>query len=94
MPTRDIHMKQINFDDGWLHFLNIYVSPLQQRVFEGYFDDVRLIDFYNASVAVVVEVNNFSVDLFTNDMQQCYNVTICYVRGDGAGQGVTWVVDY
>jgi len=39
VPTRDIHMKQINFDDGWLHFLNIYVSPLQQRVFEGYFDD-------------------------------------------------------
>lgn len=39
VPTRDIHMKQINFDEGWLYFLNTYVSPLQQRVYEGYYDD-------------------------------------------------------
>jgi len=39
VPTRDIHMKQVNFEVGWLHFLAVYVQPLQQRVFEGYFDD-------------------------------------------------------
>ena len=42
MPTRDIHMKQISFEEGWLHFLAVYVQPLQQRVYEGYFDDVRI----------------------------------------------------
>ena len=42
VPTRDIHMKQIGFEPGWLHFLQHYVQPLQQRVYEGYWNDVRL----------------------------------------------------
>ena len=41
VPTRDIHMKQIGFEPGWLHFLQFYVQPLQQRVYEGYWNDVR-----------------------------------------------------
>ena len=40
VPTRDIHMKQIGLEEGWLYFLKQYVSPLQQRVFEGYWNDV------------------------------------------------------
>nr|CAH0113763.1 unnamed protein product [Daphnia galeata] len=39
VPTRDIHMKQIGLEAGWLHFLQHYVQPLQQRVFEGYWND-------------------------------------------------------
>lgn len=42
VPTRDIHMKQIGLEPGWLHFLQHYVQPLQQRVYEGYWNDVRL----------------------------------------------------
>ena len=34
-------MKQVGFETGWLHFLQHYVQPLQQRVFEGYWNDVR-----------------------------------------------------
>jgi len=37
VPTRDIHMNQIGFDDEWLYILNTYVRPLQESVFIGYF---------------------------------------------------------
>lgn len=36
VPTVDIHMKQIGYDDEWLYFLKVYASPLQQKVFIGY----------------------------------------------------------
>jgi len=39
VPTRDIHMKQIGMEEQWLSFLKTYVMPLQQRVFEGYWND-------------------------------------------------------
>lgn len=35
-------MKQIGLEPGWLHFLQQYVQPLQQRVYEGYWNDVRI----------------------------------------------------
>jgi len=37
VPTRDIHMNQIGFDDEWLYLLDFYVRPLQEKVFIGYF---------------------------------------------------------
>ena len=43
VPTRDIQMRQIGFEEGWLFFLKKYVQPLQHRVFEGYVRDVRTI---------------------------------------------------
>ncbi|XP_043193346.1 multifunctional procollagen lysine hydroxylase and glycosyltransferase LH3-like [Amphibalanus amphitrite] len=39
VPTRDIHMKQINFDLEWHQFLREYVQPVQKRVFMGYDSD-------------------------------------------------------
>ncbi|XP_014283346.1 procollagen-lysine,2-oxoglutarate 5-dioxygenase isoform X1 [Halyomorpha halys] len=39
VPTRDIHMKQIDFERHWLYFLQQYVRLLQERVFIGYFHD-------------------------------------------------------
>ncbi|KER26570.1 hypothetical protein T265_06214 [Opisthorchis viverrini] len=38
VPTRDIHMRQINWEDHWLHFLVKYVHPIQKKVFAGYED--------------------------------------------------------
>ncbi|TGZ56001.1 hypothetical protein CRM22_010249 [Opisthorchis felineus] len=38
VPTRDIHMRQINWEDHWLHFLVKYVHPIQKKVFAGYDD--------------------------------------------------------
>lgn len=48
VPTRDIHMNQVELERFWLHFLNLYVRPLQEKVFLGYYHDVSI------TVAVVV----------------------------------------
>ena len=40
VPTRDIHMKQVDFDLEWHQFLREYVQPVQRRVFLGYDSDV------------------------------------------------------
>ncbi|XP_061393168.1 procollagen-lysine,2-oxoglutarate 5-dioxygenase [Musca vetustissima] len=37
VPTRDIHMKQVGLDALWLQFLNLFVRPLQEKVFLGYY---------------------------------------------------------
>ena len=37
VPTRDIHMNQIGYDEEWLYMLDFYVRPLQEAVFTGYF---------------------------------------------------------
>uniref|UniRef100_A0A0K2SV11 procollagen-lysine 5-dioxygenase n=1 Tax=Lepeophtheirus salmonis TaxID=72036 RepID=A0A0K2SV11_LEPSM len=39
VPTRDIHMNQVNYEKEWLYLLKTYVMPLQQKVFIGYFND-------------------------------------------------------
>ncbi|XP_044597934.1 procollagen-lysine,2-oxoglutarate 5-dioxygenase isoform X1 [Cotesia glomerata] len=39
VPTRDIHMNQVNYERQWLYFLKEYVRPLQELVFLGYFHD-------------------------------------------------------
>ncbi|XP_077998009.1 procollagen-lysine,2-oxoglutarate 5-dioxygenase 1-like [Glandiceps talaboti] len=37
VPTRDIHMNQLNFEQHWLTFLKDYVCPVQEKVFPGYY---------------------------------------------------------
>ncbi|VDO95213.1 unnamed protein product [Heligmosomoides polygyrus] len=37
VPTRDIHMKQIDYERHWLYFLDEYVRPVQEKVFIGYY---------------------------------------------------------
>nr|CDJ80155.1 Oxoglutarate iron-dependent oxygenase domain containing protein [Haemonchus contortus] len=37
VPTRDIHMRQIEYERHWLYFLDEYVRPIQEKVFLGYF---------------------------------------------------------
>ncbi|CAG9863076.1 unnamed protein product [Phyllotreta striolata] len=39
VPTRDIHMNQVGWEPHWLHFLQKYVRPLQEKVFIGYYHD-------------------------------------------------------
>ncbi|XP_063988127.1 procollagen-lysine,2-oxoglutarate 5-dioxygenase [Diachasmimorpha longicaudata] len=39
VPTRDIHMNQVDYESQWLYFLKEYVRPLQELVFTGYFHD-------------------------------------------------------
>uniref|UniRef100_A0A915PPI7 Fe2OG dioxygenase domain-containing protein n=1 Tax=Setaria digitata TaxID=48799 RepID=A0A915PPI7_9BILA len=37
VPTRDIHMKQIDFERHWLYMLDEYVRPIQEKLFIGYY---------------------------------------------------------
>ncbi|ALC43711.1 Plod [Drosophila busckii] len=37
VPTRDIHMRQVGLDALYLKFLQMFVRPLQERVFTGYY---------------------------------------------------------
>lgn len=39
VPTRDVHMNQVGLEQVWLRFLQLYVRPLQEAVFWGYFHD-------------------------------------------------------
>lgn len=43
VPTRDIHMNQVGLEPLWLKFLQIYVKPLQEAVYLGYFHDVSFL---------------------------------------------------
>nr|VZI35145.1 unnamed protein product [Spirometra erinaceieuropaei] len=38
VPTRDIHMRQVDWEDHWIHVLRKYVYPIQLKIFEGYSD--------------------------------------------------------
>lgn len=40
VPTRDIHLSQVGLEPMWLKFLQIYVRPLQEAVYLGYFHNV------------------------------------------------------
>ncbi|XP_072047684.1 procollagen-lysine,2-oxoglutarate 5-dioxygenase 1-like [Amphiura filiformis] len=37
VPTRDIHMKQINYEKHWLYFLKEFVAPVAEKVYPGYY---------------------------------------------------------
>lgn len=37
VPTRDIHMNQIGFEEQWLNILVTYIVPLQIKVYPGYY---------------------------------------------------------
>lgn len=40
VPTRDIHMNQIGYEQHWLYFLRQYITPMQEKIFIGYYQDV------------------------------------------------------
>ena len=41
VPTRDIHMNQVGYEQEWLRFLDVYIRPVQEKAFTGYFHSVR-----------------------------------------------------
>lgn len=55
VPTRDIHMNQVQYEQQWLYFLKEYVKPLQELVFTGYFHDVRFIYIYVESLFRILD---------------------------------------
>lgn len=54
VPTRDIHMNQVGLEPLWLRFLKLYVSPLQEKVFLGYYHSVSIIFQISKSVKLLI----------------------------------------
>ena len=44
VPTDDLHMTQVDYQEHWLFILRDIVQPIQQKVYTGYFNDVRIRD--------------------------------------------------
>jgi hypothetical protein len=40
VPTDDIHMTQVDFNDHWLFILQDIIQPIQRKLYSGYFSDV------------------------------------------------------
>ncbi|VDK32099.1 unnamed protein product [Taenia asiatica] len=38
VPTVDIHMRQVDWEEHWMHVLQKYVYPIQLKLWEGYYD--------------------------------------------------------
>ncbi|XP_046523639.1 multifunctional procollagen lysine hydroxylase and glycosyltransferase LH3 isoform X3 [Equus quagga] len=43
VPTVDIHMKQVGFEDQWLQLLRTYVGPMTESLFPGYHTKTRAV---------------------------------------------------
>ncbi|XP_020822326.1 multifunctional procollagen lysine hydroxylase and glycosyltransferase LH3 isoform X1 [Phascolarctos cinereus] len=43
VPTVDIHMKQLGYEDEWLQFLRTYVGPMTENLFPGYHTKTRAV---------------------------------------------------
>eukprot|EP00118_Oscarella_pearsei_P003266 m.13634 g.13634 ORF g.13634 m.13634 type:complete len:725 (+) comp25137_c0_seq1:1251-3425(+) len=43
VPTVDIHMNQISYEENWLHIIKKYVLPVQERVYPGYYSSGKAI---------------------------------------------------
>ncbi|XP_069845338.1 multifunctional procollagen lysine hydroxylase and glycosyltransferase LH3 isoform X2 [Dipodomys merriami] len=43
VPTVDIHMKQVGYEDQWLQLLRTYVGPMTENLFPGYHTKTRAV---------------------------------------------------
>ncbi|KAK5986363.1 Multifunctional procollagen lysine hydroxylase and glycosyltransferase [Trichostrongylus colubriformis] len=75
VPTRDIHMRQIDYERHWLYFLDEYVRPIQEKVFTGYYHQpvestmmfvVRYRPDEQASLRPHHDASTFSIDIALN----------------------------
>ena len=46
VPTVDIHMTQVGYQEHYLTILRKFIQPIQRKIFIGYYHDVR--KFYNS----------------------------------------------
>ncbi|OZC12007.1 hypothetical protein X798_01188 [Onchocerca flexuosa] len=75
VPTRDIHMKQIDFERHWLYMLDEYVRPIQEKLFVGYYKQpvesvmmfvVRYKPEEQASLRPHHDASTYSIDIALN----------------------------
>ncbi len=42
VPTVDVHMRQVGWEEHWMQVLQKYVYPIQLKLWEGYYDKVSV----------------------------------------------------
>ena len=41
ISTRDVQVRQVDWEPHWLHILKTYLRPIAPKVFQGHYDKVR-----------------------------------------------------
>ncbi|KAL3994437.1 hypothetical protein ACH3XW_21730 [Acanthocheilonema viteae] len=90
VPAVDIHMRQINFENEWLYFLDEYVRPMQEKLFIGYYQKpvdavmmfvVRYKQGEQSSLQALQDASTYTVDISLNKRGRDYEGGgIRYVR--------------
>ncbi|CAF3598495.1 unnamed protein product [Adineta steineri] len=90
VPTDDIHMTQVDFQEHWLFILRDIVQPIQQKVFTGYFSDppkavlnfvVRYMPDRQKSLRAHHDASTYTINLALNDVGKDYEGGGCrFVR--------------
>lgn len=53
-------MNQVGFDQSWMEFLRLFVRPLQELIFTGYYHDVYIFFFGFAWLIIMFSVCSFN----------------------------------
>ncbi|CAF1569915.1 unnamed protein product [Adineta ricciae] len=81
VPTDDIHMTQVGFNDHWLFFLKEFIQPIQQKVYIGYYNDppkaalnfvVRYMPEYQYKLRPHHDASTYTINLALNDVGKDY----------------------
>ncbi|KAL3318484.1 Procollagen-lysine,2-oxoglutarate 5-dioxygenase 2 [Cichlidogyrus casuarinus] len=56
VPTRDIHMRQVDWEAHWLHIMRTYVKPIQRKLFQGHEEEVNFGKYLNHCIQAMGEV--------------------------------------
>ncbi|KAI0987467.1 hypothetical protein GJ496_005508 [Pomphorhynchus laevis] len=88
VPTDDIHMKQLEWQDHWMHFLASYIEPVQKRIFLGYHSNplraplsfvVRYDKAFQDKLRPHHDASTYTLDIALNRYGQDYTVSISTV---------------
>ncbi|VDO01720.1 unnamed protein product [Rodentolepis nana] len=80
VPTHDIHMRQIDWEEHWLHVLRTYVYPIQLKIWEGYTDKpwarmnfvVRYKQGEQPSLRFHHDASTYTLDMALNQVHKDY----------------------
>ncbi|CAF1049888.1 unnamed protein product [Didymodactylos carnosus] len=81
VPTDDIHMNQVGFDEHWLFFLRDVIQPIQQKLYTGYNSDppraalnfvVRYMPEYQSKLRPHHDASTYTINLALNDVGKDY----------------------
>ncbi|CAF0816227.1 unnamed protein product [Rotaria sp. Silwood1] len=81
VPTDDIHMTQVDYNEYWLFFLREFIQPIQQKVYTGYYSDppkallnfvVRYMPEYQNKLRPHHDASTYTINIALNDVGKDY----------------------